>query len=65
MPRPTKGPRLYRRADRGLYIIRDGARFICTGTRDSGEAEAALARYLAEKGRPTELDPVGWTGIVT
>ncbi|MDE0456266.1 MAG: site-specific integrase [Chromatiales bacterium] len=51
MPRPTKGPRLYRRADRGYYVIRDGDRFVRTGTRDSGEAEAALARYLAEKGR--------------
>ena len=52
MPRPTKGPRLYRRADRGMYFIRDGSKFYGTGTRNSVEAEAALARYLAQKGRP-------------
>ena len=52
MARPTKGPRLYRRADRGMYFIRDGSKFYGTGTRNSVEAEAALARYLAEKGRP-------------
>ena len=52
MSRFSKGPRLYRRRDSGLYIIRDGSRFHSTGTRDSREAEAALARYIAERDRP-------------
>ena len=55
MPRTGKGPRLYRRRDReGVWIIRDtgrGERW--TGTSDRREAEAALARYIAERDRPT------------
>ena len=51
MPRPAKGARLFQRA--GRYFIRDGDRRLSTGTRDRGEAENALARYIAEKGRPT------------
>ena len=45
---------MYRRKDRGrYYVIRDtGGREFATGTRDRREAEAALARYLAEKERP-------------
>ena len=49
MSRPSKGARLFRRG--GRYYIRDGDRRLATGTRDSREAEAALARYIAEKGR--------------
>lgn len=52
MPRPSKGARLHRRADRGVWIIKDGSRRVSTGTRDRREAEAALARYLAERDRP-------------
>ena len=54
MPRTGKGPRLYRRRDRkGTWIIRDtgrGERW--TGTSDRREAEAILARYIAERDRP-------------
>jgi len=52
MPRPTKGARLERR-ESGLYHIRDGGRRVSTGTRDSREAETALAAYIAAKDRPT------------
>lgn len=52
MPQHAKGPRLYRRKDTGLWIIRDTGRGDrSTGTRDRGEAEKALAIYLSEKGR--------------
>ena len=51
MPRPTKGARLERR-ESGLYHIRDGGRRVSTGTRDSREAETALAAYIAGKDRP-------------
>ena len=52
MPREAKGPRLYRRRDTGIYYIRDtGRREQSTGTRDRSGAEAALARYLAERDR--------------
>ena len=53
MPQRTKGPRLYLRPDRGYYIIRDGSRLVRTGTRDRRDAERALARYIAEKDRPS------------
>ena len=55
MPQRAKGPRLYPRRDhkhKGLYYIRDEGRFVSTGTRERSEAEAALARYIAEKNRP-------------
>ena len=52
MPRKTAGARLYERSN-GIFSIRDGARFITTGTRNRREAEAALARYIAERDRPT------------
>ena len=52
MPRTAKGARLYRRPDDGRWIIRDDGRSISTGARNRRDAEAALARYLAEKGRP-------------
>ena len=51
MPRPTKGARLYQRAN-GVFEIRDGARRVSTGTRERGEAEQALAAYIASKDRP-------------
>ncbi len=53
MPRNAKTARLYRRADDGRYIIRDGTVARSTGTRDRRKAEAALAKFIAEKGRPT------------
>ena len=52
MPQRAKGARLYRRPDDGRWIIRDDGRTLSTGARDREHAERALARYLAEKGRP-------------
>ncbi len=52
MPRKSKGARLYFRPN-GKYYIRDAGRFMSTGTGDSRAAEAALARYIVEKGRPS------------
>ena len=53
MSRPTKGARLFRRRN-GIFYIRDeSGAFKSTRTRNSREAEGALARYIAEKGRPT------------
>ena len=51
MPRPTKGARLERR-ENGVYHIRDGGRRVSTRTRDSGEAQRALAEYIAAKDLP-------------
>ncbi len=51
MSRPSKGARLFRERN-GRWYIRDGDHRLSTGTRDSAAAEAALARYIAEKGRP-------------
>ena len=51
MPRKTAGARLYERSN-GIFSIRDGARFISTGTRNRREAEAALARFIVQKDRP-------------
>ena len=56
MPRKSEGARLYRRPDKrgaGTYEIRDGSRRISTRTSDRRRAEEALARYIAERGRPT------------
>ena len=55
MPRPSKGPRLHLRRDRGrdpVYIIKDNGRRISTGSADRRVAEKALAQYLSEKTRP-------------
>jgi len=52
MPRKSAGARLYARKN-GFFVIRDGAKFISTGTRGRREAETALARYIAERDRPT------------
>ena len=53
MPRPSGGARLHRRKDTGIFIIRDGSRYISTGKRDRRQADQALARYIAERDRPT------------
>ncbi|WP_170421316.1 integrase [Ruegeria arenilitoris] len=56
MPQHAKGPRLYRRKDTQIYIIRDTGRGEkSTGTRDSKEAERQLAIYIANKNRPCDL----------
>ncbi len=53
MPQHAKGPRLYRRKDTGIYLIRDTGRGErSTGTRDRREAERALASYIVERDRP-------------
>ena len=53
MPTTAKGARLYRRRYTGFYLIRDTGRGErSTGTRDRREAEAVLARYIAERDRP-------------
>lgn len=50
MPRTAKGPRLYWRADKGVWLIRDTGRpDSSTRTADRGTAEARLAAYIASK----------------
>ena len=55
MPRPAKGPRLYFREDKGVWIIRDGEKTRSTGCAREhlGEAEKRLAQYIAEKHEPS------------
>ena len=51
MPRHAKGARLHRH-ENGIWCIRDsGGYFRSTGTRERGQAETALAEYIAAKGR--------------
>lgn len=69
MSRRSKGPRLYLRAGRihprtgqpipDIYYIRDGASQISTGCGPErlGEAEQALAEYIAQKWTPTTVEP--------
>ena len=52
MPRSSKGARITRRGDSGNWYIRDGDTRISTGTADRRRADQALARYIAEQGRP-------------
>ena len=52
MPRPSKGARLWRKGNKGNWYVRDGATRFSTGTADRGRADKALARYIAEQGRP-------------
>lgn len=57
MPRPRKGARLYlrRRGKFRVWVILDGERQIATGASESelGKAEAALAKHIRGKTRPT------------
>ncbi len=46
MPRPSAGPRLWFDATRQNWVIRDGAVFHRTGTRDLSIAEQKLSDYL-------------------
>lgn len=55
MPRPSKGARLYRRAD-GKWSILDGTTERRTGTESLREAEEALASYIAQRGRVSGPD---------
>ena len=55
MPRKSKGARLYVR--NGIYQIRDGETFVSTRTRERGEAEKALAAYIATKGASGPATP--------
>ena len=52
MSMQAKGIRLYKKPGRANWAIYDGGRYISTGTGDSREAEAFLARYIAERERP-------------
>ena len=52
MSRPSKGARLWRAGNKGNWYIRDGSTRFSTGTDDRGRADQALARYIAEQGRP-------------
>ena len=55
MPRKSAGARLYQRTKgrgAGYWVIRDGGRFVSTGTRDRREAESKLAAYIAQRDRP-------------
>ena len=52
MPRPSKGARLWRKGNKGNWYIRDGAERFTTRTDDRGRADQALAKYIAEQGRP-------------
>lgn len=57
MPRPRKGARLYlrKRGQSRVWVILDGERQIATGAVESdlGKAEAALARHIGGKPRPS------------
>ncbi len=65
MPRKSAGARLYQRAKgrgAGYWVIRDGGRFVSTGTRDRREAESKLAAYIAQRDRPAgPRDPAQMT----
>ena len=52
MPRPSKGARLWRHGNKGNWYIREGETRFSTRTDDRGRADQALARYIAERGRP-------------
>ena len=52
MPRKSAGPRLYWHKQRGVYYVREGKRFIGGGIAARGDAERALAAYIATKDRP-------------
>ena len=52
MARKSKGARLYWHPQWQRFYIRDGGRLLSTGASDRREAEAALARYIAERDRP-------------
>jgi len=50
MPRKAKGPRLYWRRDKQVWLIRDTGRSdISTGTSDRTDAEKRLSAYIASK----------------
>lgn len=52
MAQRTKGPRLYYRKDKAVYIILDsGNKQRSTCTSDIGQAQGALARYIIERDR--------------
>ncbi len=56
MPRPRKGPRIYRRPDRpGWWGAIDGKRHISLGEGTEAEALDALAAHARERGQPEEV----------
>lgn len=54
MPRRSKGPRLYLDPTTKGWVIRDGSRFIRTGSRERSRAQAEtfLAEYIGRKHKP-------------
>ncbi len=69
MPRPAKGPRLYRRERAGrepVWVILDGPRERLAGRGADGlaAAEKAFATYLAEKYRPPTQAGLGLDDIL-
>lgn len=57
MPRPTKGPRLYRyKHSPAFYIADSGIRPFSTGFTSRPEAEKALAEYVAQKHRKSSTN---------
>lgn len=82
MPRPSKGPRLYLRRARpkigrkAVWLIRDGEQDFATGCvasasqhRPPEAAQRALARYIAEKYRPSrktrDIDRIDIADVLT
>lgn len=58
MPRKPKGPRLYWRKDKHVWLIRDtGRQDVSTGTSNRRDAEKALAGYIASKDTVTGSRP--------
>ena len=54
MPQRAKPARLWRKPSTGIWYIRyEGKRQLSTRTRERHEAEAVLARFIAERHRPT------------
>lgn len=67
MPPRGKGPRLYLDPKRRTWTIRDGGRAIRTSCAEEslGEAEKALAEYIAGKHRPTPSASPAISDILT
>ena len=54
MPQRSKPARLWRKPSTGIWYIRyEGKKQLSTRTRERHEAEAVLARFIAERHRPT------------
>lgn len=54
LPRQSKGARLWYDRRRNSYVIRDGARFVRTGSSDLDAAQKLLGDYIAANYRPRQ-----------